>query len=137
MVFAVVFSLVVIWVLMEFALPRYVDFCEQKKVVSIENSNHEVLAYLFAYVIPFISVADKKRLYVLSVLLLMTFVLFYKSEILKYNIYLLLLGYDIIKLELDDGSIKFFLKKTTLSIKRNDIVIYGEISRNLYLIESK
>lgn len=136
MIIIVLLSLVLVFILMRFSFRRYIDFNIQNKIDMIENWNHEILAYLFTYVIPFISISDKKKIYILSILLLVTFIIYYKSELLKYNIFLLFLWYDIIKVTLDDNSSIFIIKKTNYVLKRWDMINYWKISENLYLLKS-
>jgi hypothetical protein len=119
---------------MKIFLRKYADFKFQNEVESIENWNHEVLAYLFAYVIPFVSVSDSKKIYIISILMVVTFLIFNKSELLKYNVFLLLIGFDIVKVSFTDNSHIFLLKKSVSSIKKWDIINYGEISNNIYFL---
>jgi uncharacterized membrane protein YhaH (DUF805 family) len=134
MIIVVIIALILVTILMHIILKRYTDFDLQNNIDTIENGNHEVLAYLFTYVIPFISVSDSKKIYIIAILMSITFIIFTKSELLKYNVFLLILGFDIIKVNLKTGESIFLLKKSPVTLSRMQKINYWKIAPNLYLL---
>ena len=104
-------------------------------IENIENSNHEILAYLFAYVIPFLWMPNEKKILITIILLLVSFTVFIKSDLIKYNFVLLLFWFDIIKIELNWGRKIFIFKKHSREIKKWDSIRYWKIANNLYLLK--
>lgn len=133
-IFITISSMLIVTWLIFYIFKDVVSFNQQGKVKKIDNTNDQILAYLFAYVIPFIWISTDKKLIVISILLIVTFMVFIKSELLKYNIFLLFLGFDITKVTTEDWVDFFLIKKSNTDIK-NKIIVYWEISKNLYLLK--
>lgn len=135
MLWILIISLVLVWFLVYYVFDNILDFNIQNDIASIENSNHEILAYLFAYVIPFVSMGTEKKIIILSILMFVSFIVFLKSELIKYNIFLLLIWFDIIKVTLIDNRSIFLIKKTWKDINIWEKIVYWKIANNLYFLK--
>jgi len=121
-----------------FIFNKYTSFKHSSKVVTVENSNHEILSYLFAYAIPFLWLdGDQNRLSITFILLFVVFTIFVKSELLKYNFLLLVFNFDIVKISFVDWTECFLIKKHSVDIKKGASLIYWNIKNtNIYLLKN-
>lgn len=131
LIILMLFSLFYIFVLF-LIFKKYTEFHEPWIIDNIENSNHEILAYLFTYVIPFLWMPSEKKMLITIILLLVSFTVFIKSDLIKYNFVLLLLWFDILKINLVEWKTIFLLKKHSINLSKWKIIIYWEIAKDLY-----
>lgn len=133
---AILLVSIIIWLLLiKWVFEDLIDINKQVGVENIENNNSEILAYLFTYVIPFIGIESDKKIIVTLILLVVTFTVYVKSDLIKYNIFLLFMGYDIVKVTTVDKEEVYLLKHKTTKIEKWWIIKYGEICNWFFIIK--
>lgn len=68
-------------------------------IVSVENMNSGILAYIFTYILPFLGFPEERQLGVLIFLLIIIGILYVRSDMLGINPLLAIFGYHIVKIE--------------------------------------
>ena len=77
---------------------------EKMKIIKVQNMDSEILAYIFTYVLPFLSFPKERQLIVSIFLLFLIAILYIKSDMIGINPILSLFGYHILKVEwIKDG----------------------------------
>jgi len=104
-------------------------------VSDIDNSNHEILIYIFTFIIPFLSFEDDKQIVIMWILLTITYFIYIKSELIKYNILLLILWYDIVKVNLEDWRTFFLFKSTTEELDVWSLISFTKVSKKIYYLK--
>ena len=102
------------------------------------NDNSNILLYLLNYVIPFLWIPEKKLPYVLFIMLIVSFVVFIRSDLKKYNFTLLLLWYNIYEAKLkkwDDEEYIYIISKYNISRLRGiDKLYFYSFDNKIYFI---
>ncbi len=107
------------------------------KIVSVDNQASEALNYLYAYVIPFLSFSldDKSEIVSICIFISITAIIYIKSNLFYINPFLNLLGYNSLKVNLEDRSIYVISKQDIFNIRKQDIINIIHINGNLYLFD--
>ncbi len=134
LIIILIISIIILLIIINKVFSEIINFNCQNKIKTIHNNNNEILTYLFTYAIPFIWIETDKKILVVFVLLTVTFIVFIKSDLIKYNILLLILWFDIVKIEIIDWNEIYLIKKSNVIIKWN-IIEYWKITQNLYLLK--
>ncbi len=144
LIFLLIFSIIFVIILFKIMLPKYWNKINEvffNKIKDneflVKNNNHEVLTYLFTYLIPFLWIDDNKRLLITIILLWTVFIIYIKSDLFKYNIFLLIFWYDIIAME-SNNYIIYIIKKQYDNINYDNIIRDRclKISDEIYLYNS-
>ena len=108
------------------------------KIKSIEDKNEQAVAYLMTYILPFITIGESSREEIMATILILIIiaVIYIKLDLIYINPIMLILGYYIYEIELENGT-----KRTLISSKRlrsyniNDTVCTYELEDREILIE--
>jgi len=101
------------------------------KIKSVKNDNSNLLLYLLNYMIPFLWIPADKFPYIITVMLTVSFVVFVKSDLKRYNFILLLFGYNIYecKVNVNNKEIIWYI----ISKK----IIEDNKTYNVYILDEK
>lgn len=107
------------------------------KIVSIDSQASEALNYLYAYVIPFLSFSldNKSEIASICIFIFITAIIYIKSNLLYINPFLNLLGYNSLKVNLENRSVYVISKQNLFNIRNQDIINIIHINGNLYLFD--
>jgi hypothetical protein len=112
-----------------------------KRVVSAENMNSQILSYIFSYILPFLSYTAGRQIIIAILLLIMIGILYMRSDMIGINPMLSIFGYNIIRVkwyignssETEDAIV--ISKFDAYSVKQLRIVKTFQIRNELYLLK--
>lgn len=113
------------------------------KIISIENKNDEVVAYLVTYVLPFLSLPNERKTVVVLIFMLMLFILYVKSNLIAINPILVFLGYHIMEVTITkkdwqrDKKVILISRHFLYELKKGEYINITKIQGNIYFLRGK
>jgi len=65
---------------------------------SIEKMDSEIVSYLVTYILPFLSLPDERKIWIILIFLLVVGILYMKSDMIAINPIFMLMGYHIVSI---------------------------------------
>ena len=108
------------------------------KIKAIQDKNEQAVAYLMTYIIPFITIGNSETKEILATVLILIIIsiIYIKLDLIYINPIMLVLGYYIYEIELENGTKRTFISNKRLrSYNINDKIYAYELEDRAILIQ--
>lgn len=108
------------------------------KIKAIQDKNEQAVTYLMTYIIPFITIGNSETKEILATVLILIIIsiIYIKLDLIYINPIMLVLGYYIYEIELENGTKRTFISNKRLrSYNINDKIYAYELEDREILIQ--
>jgi len=116
---------------------------EKMRVISAENMNNQILAYIFTYILPFLRFPVGRQIVIGIFMLILVGILYIKSDMIGINPLLSVFGYNIVKVKWNKGDTEKIEEATLISkldshvIKKSLFIDVLQIHNEIHLLRGK